>query len=141
MEASEQTPSNVGLPPEATQRLLEQVFSIWITPEIERRRAAGLIGDDWPFIAAQIVFNVGGQNEVRLNDQVKAVLQLKPTRPIAKGELIRSSDFSEIAGVKLTSLDSNAGHVSIFLHQEKFYVFCDFRYNGQRVRETLAAAD
>src|SRR5690349_13255934 len=105
METTDQDPRSPSLPPEATQRLLDQVFAIWINPEIERRRAEGLLGDGWGLIAAQIIFNVGGQNEVRLNEQVQIVLQVRSTRAIDEGEPIRGEDFSEIVGGNLTSTD------------------------------------
>jgi len=141
METDRQDPQGPPLPPEAAQQLIDQVFAIWINPEIERRRADGLIGDSWPFIAAQIIFNVGTQSEVRLNDQVQIVLQVRATRPIEKGELIRAEDFSDIVGGNLTNSDPNAGHVSIFLHRDTWYLVCDFRYNAQRIRDELAAVD
>jgi uncharacterized protein (UPF0332 family) len=134
-------PEETPFSPEAAQRLLDQVFSVWIEPEIQVRRAAGLLTDGWQLMAAQIVFNIGGSNEVRLNAQVQAQLTVRSTRAIPKGEPIRSGDFSAIEGIQLLCQDENAGHVSIFRHEDKWYVFFDFRYNGRRVRDTLTGAD
>jgi len=58
------------------QDLMQQVLEIWINPEIERRREAGRLPDDFALTRAQVIMNLDANaHEVRFNKEIKAVAQ------------------------------------------------------------------
>src|SRR5262245_351669 len=103
---------------------LNQVFELWVTPEVQRRQAAGTLPKPFGFRCAQVVMNVGaGAPEVRLNDEVKAVMLGKPRRKdLKKGDAVYWDDLSSIDGIELTDADPNAGHVTIIRHEGKWFM-------------------
>lgn len=125
---------------EMGKKMLEQAFDIWINPEIERRQKASCLPDSFNLHMAQIIMNVGVPIEVRLNEEVVAVVQMRATKPLQEGQLITSDDFSEIMNVELTDLDQDAGHITMILHNDTWLVSFDFRYNAGRITEMLEAA-
>ena len=72
---------------------VQQVFDLWLTPEVERRRAAGRLPQ--PIRKAQIIFEVDGRPVVRFNDEVRVIMTVRTTRAVTKGEVVSSADFSE----------------------------------------------
>src|ERR1041385_5443813 len=130
-EVSETAPS---------KNLVEQALELWITPEIDRRKADGRITGEFALLAAQVIMNVDSSPEVRLNGEVKAALRLKANQPIEPGGEIRLGENIEIEDVNLTDFDPNAGHVTMLLHGNTWLLRFDFRYNARRVEETLRLA-
>lgn len=120
--------------------VFSQAIDFWVQPEIERRRSSGVLPADFRLFMAQIIWNVGGEVEVRLNHEVRAIAQVRIVRSVAKGELLWFSDFSEIHQIDLTDYDSNAAHLTIILHSGSWNICFDFQYNRSRVAEHLVAA-
>jgi hypothetical protein len=138
-EAADRSPL-APLPEEGSQRLLKQVFDIWLTPEIERRRSTGKLSDYFQVRKAQVVFEMDAPVTVRLNEEVRAIWTVRATRAIAKGESVSVGDFSEIVSVDLTDNDPNAGHITILLHQGTWWITWNTRYNAGRISDSIAAA-
>jgi hypothetical protein len=87
-----------------------------------------------------VIFDLGaGTPLVRLNEEVKAILRGRATRPIKKGELIGEDDITPETLI-LTSEDPNAGHITVLSYKEKWLISFDFRRNAARIEETVAAA-
>jgi hypothetical protein len=125
---------------QGAQHLFEEVLDLWIHPEIERRRAAGLLPDDFLVYKAQVVLNLDAPTQVRLNHEVVAAARLKVNRPIRKGEIVTVGDVDEIADIQLTDLDPNAGHVTLVLLRDTWHIRFDFRYNAARITAMLDTA-
>jgi hypothetical protein len=133
---------------EANQRTVEDVFRLFITPEIERRQAAGLVPK--PYLLqnlqkAQVVMNVDRPIEVRLNDEVKAVMSVEVDdevkRTMRQGQPVLWDAIKSITDVRLTDDDPNAAHITMVVVPGRgFGMFFDFRYNTGRVTETIDAA-
>lgn len=127
---------------DVSQATLNHAFELWINPEIERRRAAGTLPDNFVLHGAQIIMNVGESNEVRLNAEVKAVLSGTCNRPIENGEWVGWDDFSDIRNVMLLEdHDPNAGHVTIIRVRDRWLLAFDFNYNAANVKAHLDGAD
>lgn len=123
------------------RKVIEQAFNLWINPEIERRREAGRLPDDFDLYAVQVIMNVDTDApEVRLNDEVRAALKVRATRDIEKGQALKPGDFDHIEAIELTELDPNAGHFTMLRHEGSWYLNFDFRYNAARISEHIAAA-
>ncbi|GGO94888.1 hypothetical protein [Stakelama pacifica] len=92
------------------QAVLKNVFEIWFTPEIERRRAAGLIGGDFILMLAQAIFPEEGSNEIRLNDEVRGIMTVESQRPIDKGGQVLLSDLGGVQAFELIDEELDCGH-------------------------------
>lgn len=131
-----------GENPEIGQRLFEQALELWINPEIERRRLRDELSEDFALDSAQVIMNFDKPIEVRLNGEVRALVEGKIERPIEEGEVVDlEKDISEISCIRLTEIDSNAGHLTILRHRGFWRIHFDFRYNQARCTEHLAVAE
>jgi integrase len=61
-------------------------------------------------------------------------------RKIAAGEIVNLRDLGDIKGMRLTADDPNAGHLTVLLHKDVWYLFFDFRYNAARIAEHIGLA-
>ena len=126
---------------ETKQRVFQQVMDIFVNPEIERRRKEGTIKDGTLITKMQIVFNLDkGKNEIRLNEDVKAIVKGRATRDIQKGEAVYETDIDAIEDIELTDEDVNCGHITLLLFKNNWIISFDFRYNKEKVREHIEAS-
>jgi uncharacterized protein (UPF0332 family) len=130
-----------GMDDEISSRVIEQAFSFWIDPEIERRRADGRLADSFTLTAAQVIFDVDADlPDVRLNDEIWASAIPREPRAVAKGKPVTAENVDEIAALELTDHDPNAGHLTIIRRSEGgWFLAFDFRRNAAR-QETHADA-
>jgi hypothetical protein len=56
---------------EFSQNLMQQVHELWINPEVERRREAGRLPDDFAISRAQVVMNLDAP-EVRFTKRSRS---------------------------------------------------------------------
>jgi hypothetical protein len=138
--ASESSGAN-ELPVEGQQRLLRQIFEFWVNPEIERRRNAGALPPGFALLSAQVILNIGEPTLVRLNEEVRAGMQVIPNTDVVKGSAVYWDQIKEIKDFQLTDDDPNAGHFTIFWNGKGWLIVFDCRYNAARVGELLKAAD
>ncbi len=69
---------------------------------------------------------------VRLNDEVRAIISGKATRPINQGEMVTESDISEIMSIQLTDEDpADAGHFTGLIIRGEWVLQWDFRYTSK----------
>jgi len=123
------------------QRVFQQVMDIFIIPEIERRRKEGKIKDGTGITKMQIVFSLDkGSNEIRLNEEVKAVAKAKINRSINKDEIVYEIDIDAIEKIELTDEDVNCGHITLLLFKNNWIISFDFRYNKERVKNHIDAS-
>lgn len=129
--------------PKAMARFMDQVWELWIRPEITRRQQTGQLPANCGLWAAQVIMNFDKPVEVRLNEEVKAYLHAKAEddRPVEIGDRVDlENDLERILDIELTELDPNAGHVTLLRHRGGWCVKFDFRYNAARVSEHISAA-
>lgn len=126
---------------ELGQSLMRQALDFWINPELERRRQAGSLSDNFVLTRAQIIMNVDADApEVRLNEEIKAVGRFRAARAIEAGEEIAEDDVEDLEDIILTDQDPNAGHLTMMLFKGRWLLAFDFRYNAARVEATMDAA-
>jgi hypothetical protein len=124
----------------AWRETVRHAFEIWFDPEVERRRVAGQLGQDFQVWAAQAVMNVGQPTVVRLNEEIKALLKVKLDRDVTKGDPALWSDLKDIQDLELGSTDANAGHLTVIRSGPGWFLAFDFRYNANRANDLLDAA-
>jgi len=83
---------------------------------------------------------------MRLNDEVQAVMWVsvhdKAKAEMVPGKPLYWDQIENIADIQLTNQDPNAGHVTLVGAPDgRWLVVFDFRYNAERVREVVAAAE
>ena len=138
---SEATPPTFS--EEGQQRFLQQAFTLWVAPEIQRRSDNGLLPSNFEFLAAQIVFWPDGRPlEVRLNDEVRCSFVVEPTRDIVPelDKLIGLDDINRVIEMRPPTEEADAGHVTILRLRESWCFTFDFTYNNSRVANTVKAA-
>jgi len=118
------------------ERVVEQAYEFWIDPEMERRREAGQLPDDFALHGAQVIFGIDERPpEVRLNEEVKAVAIVTAARAIDKGEEVTEDDIAGYKDIILTEEDPDAGHITIVAHKGGWALAFDFRRNASRIAE------
>lgn len=122
------------------QAIFEQVTNLYVRPEVERRRAAGTVPEEFDLWAVQIVMNVDAPVGVRLNDEAKYIAEVKVARPVQRGEAVRVKDVDELKHIELTDDDPDAGHITMIRTAGHWAIQFDFTYNSGRAHQTLDVA-
>ncbi|MDP2692854.1 MAG: HEPN domain-containing protein, partial [bacterium] len=117
------------------KRLIEQTLTNWVNPELERRKSAGELKSDFILKAAQIIFSVGGKNVVRINGEVKAIVEAKVNHPIKKGEAIFSKDVEDIRSFRLVDEEKDFGHITIVHLTKGWFVGFSFIYDVSKSKQ------
>lgn len=116
-ETDENSLASAIVPPDPEkfgQAVMKNVFEIWFTPEIERRKAAGLIGGDFVLMFAQALFPEDVPNQIRLNDEVRGIMMVEAQRDATLGEQALMSDLKGIRSFELIEEEMDCGHFTIF---------------------------
>lgn len=124
----------------AISRTFEQAWSIWINPEIERRRKKGLIGDSFLLKRAQIVLRINQKPKVKFNEEVEVIAEVKVNRDVIKGEAIMEKDVKSIGKI-IVDCPDNCGHFTLINLMGKWTIIFDFRYNKKRIKEFIEASE
>jgi uncharacterized protein (UPF0332 family) len=123
--------------------LFEQVFTIWVKPEVIRRVEAGTLQGKVGIWGAQVLFDPPGPETVRLNDEINGEFRVRSGA--AENVTVTHLNLHTIAGdvetFHLPLEDSpNAGHITVMLHQNGFFIAFELLYNAERITEHLIAA-
>ena len=125
---------------EIGQKVLQQVIDLWINPEVERRRALGIMKEGTILSKIQIVFSLErGFNKIRFNEEVKAVVEARASRDLKKGQIVTEDDVSEIKNIRLTDGDKNCAHITLLRFKNKWVIAFDARYH-QKLRQDYIEA-
>jgi len=126
---------------EIKKRFFQQINDFWIIPEIEKRKNANRLPNDFRLRSVQVIFSLDrGWNKVRLNEEVKAIARSKINRPIKKEEAVYENDIDNIEKIELTDGDKNCAHITLLLFKNSWVVSFDFKYNRSRVEEHIEAS-
>jgi|SRR3989344_694197 len=129
---------------EMKQRVFQQVMDIWVNPEIKARREKGTLPNNFSLRGAQVIFSRNQPNQIRINEEVKAILTSVAKRDIKKGEAVYEADIGLIEKVNLTDEDKNCSHITLLLIHGRWIIAFDSTrlYNNQevnRAREYFSA--
>lgn len=127
---------------EIIQRFLDQSMNQWINPEIEKRKKEGLLSEKFVLQAAQVLFFPDpALVEVKINNEVKGIARAIAKRNIEKGETVKDTDISEIESIDVSEFYPDAAHLTVLFFPGRLICAFDFRYNKNKIKEILAAAD
>ena len=123
--------------PDFGDAVMRHALDLWILPEMRRRG----LGDAVP-IQAQILFGADGPPLVRLGEEVRGDLQVTMRQPPPPGtEVNVTSDPESLDALRLYPEDADQGHITIFLHRDKYRLIFDLRRNGGHARDLLGLAE
>ena len=145
----EAPPPDPALPmnAEAIRRTFDQMFDLYVRPELDRRRAAGTLVEPFELVGFQVLLS-GGKEEagpaVRLNTEVRAMarMSLPATHDFRVGDDFHPGADTKIEAVHL--LDEEEGkfaHFTALRIYSKWYYTFDFRYQKNTARDHCAAAE
>lgn len=97
-------------PEQFGRAVMKNVFEIWFTPEIERRKAAGVIAEDFVLMFAQALFPEDSPSQIRLNDEVRGIMMVEPQPEATLGEQALLSDLEGIRSFELIDDELDCGH-------------------------------
>lgn len=123
---------------------LQNIFDLYINPEIKKRQSQGEIPIPFVISSAQVLFCLDESEPiVRLNSEVKAKAEYKLKSSVEKKEQSEPllNDIDVITNVELIlEKDKNCGHVTIIKLADKWSGSFDFRYNNDFAKKYLSVA-
>ncbi|WP_298325386.1 HEPN domain-containing protein [Asticcacaulis sp.] len=121
-------------------RLLEQAFELWIIPEVEARRAAGRLPDDFQLNMAQRIQRPDGTNLTRLNDEVRGLMQVGPIPGAAIGDDAYLDQITSIHSFDLIDEDLDSGHCTVIRLNGRWFTSFNFLTHRARCLDLLDKA-
>lgn len=111
---------------ELGQALFGDVVTRFINPEIERRRGVGT----WPEVELvshfQVLFHESGQVEIRLNEEIGGMAEVRATRDVKADETITTNDFDQVSKYIPREEDAGIPHVTAFSHRDGWSLIFKF---------------
>ena len=120
------------------ENLFNQVMEIWILPEIDRRQLAGTLPKPVDLRRAQVLLSIGDVPQVRLNDEVKAIMEGRLKVAKEEGELIYADEVESIEFVGLLEEDQNFAHITMTCIDNGWHIACNFLYETRDAKAALA---
>jgi uncharacterized protein (UPF0332 family) len=129
---------------EIGQRFFQQMMDIFIVPAIEERQASAVLPRPLVLRSAQVIFFPDGRKpEVRINDEVRAIGQVKMREGVSKnaGDPISEHEMQGLEGLSLPAKEfPGCGHATFVKFGESWITAFDFRYNKDMSRQHLDTA-
>ena len=138
MSSVEPSESSESTTAQFSEALLQQLFDLFIEPELNRRGNTLLPGDINKVLITLAPFS---PPLVELNDEVQLIAQVAINRTIEEGEAITEADIEGVARLAPETMDSDAGWVAIWRLGNQFTIQFDFRRNRGRANSMLDLAD
>jgi uncharacterized protein (UPF0332 family) len=127
------------------ENLLNDIFNLFVLPEIKRRKETNSLPEPFVLKRAQIIFYPDGKrkNEIRLNSEVKVLADMKIKGGISKkkGEPIYENEVEGLKGLRLTDKDDpDCGHITLVDIFNKWIIAFDLRYNKALAKKHVESA-
>lgn len=119
--------------------LLEQIFSLWVEPELERR---GLPVDPATVHSALVTFSPDQSQPpvIAINEEAELIGSIQAARDIKAGEAVTDEDVAAIEGIEPANIDPNSGWIAYAVLGGVGFIQFDFRYNKERASQVLTLA-
>jgi hypothetical protein len=88
-------------------------MKLYFEPEIEKRRTAGELTSDFVLMMAQVIFPEEGENEVRINDEVRGVIKVECQRAVQEDDQVLWSDLTGVQSFELSDEELDCGHITV----------------------------
>ncbi len=123
--------------PELSTSLLEQVFELWVEPELGR---SGLQLDRDGVRQALVIMAPGRRVKTLINGEAELVATVRATGPIEAGAPVTTSAFDEIHHLRPHEVDPDAGWVCFVRIGSQVVIAFDFRRNRSRAGRLVERA-
>lgn len=117
--------------------LLNQYMSVWITPEIQKRKDAGNLPDTFSLERAQVLFCLGMPPIIRLNEEVDIKIKIKVNKSIQKGEAVFAKDIDEVAEIKNQDDEDDFAFLILIKLSDKWCMAFNFEYDASKSKQFL----
>jgi uncharacterized protein (UPF0332 family)/ASC-1-like (ASCH) protein len=122
------------------KRLYEQIINNWIVPEIKGRKKRSEIKTDFKLRAAQVIFSIKGPISIRLNDEVRALLEMKPTKVMKKDDKVLEKDIEQAKALYLLDEEKEFGHITMVKIGREWLIGFSFDYDLSSARGIYSIA-
>lgn len=131
------TPPNDNLSDRMTRPLLEQIFELWLRPELEAR---GLDKRPEEVVRALVIFAPGQRPKVLIDAEAAMVVHGRTTRSIEADEPVTEADLEAIESLVPHDIDPDAGWIGFTLFRDAYTIAFDFRRNRARAARRIERA-
>jgi len=115
--------------------LFKQCLTLWINPEIEKRKSENRLPDKFIIKRVQIILPLGSTPTVRFNEEVKVIVKAKCNKAIKKGDVIYESDVDSIEDIRLTEEETDFGHITMIVFKNHWLISFSFLYDQKKSKE------
>jgi len=137
-------PPAQGVDSEFATNIVNQIFDLWVGPELEKR---GLTLTRADISKVLVEMEPDRPLRVLINDEAQLVADLVTKRDIAEGEEVTVADIDELTNLQPLTVGLNSGWICFVRIGNRGFVAFDFTYNRaraaallDRAREFLAVA-
>lgn len=117
--------------------LFRNIITMYIKPEIERRKKRGTIDQDFNFYAGLVLFSLQEKEPIiQLNEEVEAQAWGKTSSEKKIGEIVNLNEIQEIQEIILPEKYKDSGFIFVFKCIEGYSIHFDFVYN-KSIRDVL----
>lgn len=127
-----------GPPPEFGEKVINQLFDLWVLPELRRR---GLPEDRISVRKAAVLLRKDQQPEVLLNEDFVMATKARMTRDVEAGEPITTADIADIEWLVPEELDPDAAWLAyLTLPDGRAFLQFNFLYERGQARDVITSA-
>ena len=107
---------------------MNQMFSLWLMPQLERRRNAGKLTELVDLQAMQVTFREG-EFAVRVNREIRGMMTVQATRVVEIGEESTEEDFQHAKFFELLPDELDCAHITMTLAKHRWLIFFNLLLN------------
>lgn len=126
---------------EGWNRTFAHVWEIAFGPELEKRRASGVVGDSYDLYLAQWLLPPDGENSVLFNEEVRGSALMRTPRDVKQGEPLMMDDLVHIEQFELPDDLLDCGHFTIIRAGDGWSMMFNFLSGRAKARDMLELAD
>lgn len=129
-----------GAEGEVWQRTFAQMWEIAFAPELERRRDAGLLDDQFQLYIAQLLQPPDADQIVLFNEEVRGDFLIRVGRDVKEGETGYIGDLKNAEQYELPDDLLDCGHFTIIRDGEKWQMTFNFLSGRSKARSMIELA-
>lgn len=126
-----------GVDSEFARNIVNQIFDLWVGPELARR---GLTLTRADIRKVLVEMDPDKPLHVLINDEAELVADFVAKRDIAEGEEVTVADIDELANLRPLTIGLNSGWICFIRIGDQGFVAFDFTYNRARAAALLDRA-
>lgn len=113
---------------EGADAFMKQVFTVWLMPELERRKSAGKLTEPVELQAMQVMLRES-EFAVRINREIRGNATVQATRLIGIGDEATEEDLKHIKFFELAPDELDCAHITMMLIKGRWLIFFNLLLN------------